>query len=199
MNFNVNSISPSFRALYMVEGTGREVINYGDDIKTQYELSNSLPDCIEMDDYIKDFDLLYLTGLYGEEQSYAKLLVATNEDCDAISNWDDKYVKPYKVSDIVDPDKGINWGKLGELLQYASQKYEEHANAVAEYEYSLRDDNALLDFIAKNNTKASELLQQIKEFTSKTIQTFKFKDVMEAIKEGRFNIATGEMKPKIKP
>jgi hypothetical protein len=187
--------------MYVVEGTGKEVKEYEDNIYNHYQLSNGLPDCIKMDDGIKDFDLIYLTGLYGDEQKLAKLLIATNEDCNVITEWDNKYIKPKscKITDIWNPANGINFDKIAELTKRALQEIDAYENVMAEYEYSQNDDNALLDFIEKNNAKASEILQQIKEFTSKTIQSFKFKDVMEAIKEGRFNIATGEMKPKIKP
>ena len=209
MNFSVNNYSPAFKGIYVVEGTGKEVKEFEEMIREHYEFSQQVPENINMEDRISNRKFLSISGLYGDEQPCAKLLVTTNEDCHVIWSWDRKYNKPIRCPHVSSPfidspykrqkQKKLEQEQMSEIIAYTKKMISECNDKMAEYNYAMRDgEDALLDFIEKINKESATILEQLKEFTPKKIKIFKFKDLMQAIKEDRFNIATGKMKTKIK-
>ena len=175
----INSVSakviPSFKGIYVVEGKGRDVAEFDEMMCDLNLLDKSSP--LKLQTSINDYNSLYITGLYGDEQPCAQLLVTTNEDTKALANWHRKYT--------AEDDFFVK--TLEEKISFLEDK-------INEYTETETDTDKEIDFVLKRKKEAMAILEQMKEFTAKKIETFKFADVMKGFMEGTFCIMEGKFK-----
>ena len=134
-------------------------------------------------------------------QKNTQYLIATNEHYTNVINWNKKYLPSQQTTLMKSPYVGqpVNWR---EMIRITEEKIAEIQQKMAPYKHAKEcekngNNDPMSDFLIDSYLQAKERLQQFKETATVAMDEIKELDVCEvlqAIKEKRFNFITGEMK-----
>lgn len=208
----VNSISQqSFRGLYIIKGTGRDVS------KATYEICRRSSSPIMqrfLQDQAAQEGLVYkakdliselgsityhsLTGYYGESQPLVQNIIATNNDCNIVDNFCEKFYSLEFLNEI----DAFDSKSIKTLAQTLINIQEKENRDMARYEFANLKCNEgnptpLTDFILEKAIQAKKTLANMlapygkKE---KDIEFLEARTVLNALEQDMFDCVNGTYK-----
>lgn len=196
------STSNSFKGLYIIKGTGREVSEAMAKIskKSQNNVSKEvLKEKTHLD--LKGCYTEMLTGIFGKKQPLAQILVATNDDVQIIENY---YSKLFGI------DLNTNIDELDEVhatifRNRVEKFFKKNLENFVEYNQAQKkcteqgDASSLSSFIVKQAVQAKKKLTELLTpygINESNIKTLNATNVLEAIENESFDYVNGNIAKK---
>lgn len=219
---SVNNNQPSFQGMYVIKGSAKGVDKASEMIYERCgSESKKLLDRIDAQffgkkqpDYVEGFEninTLYLAPVYGKNQPQVHKLFATNEHVPNICNW---YMTmlPHEKDPVAEKMKAVKIHKTpygtfveGDIrgiingLKGKIQKIVEEIAPYREAEDAAKrgDMDKMSDFLIEYMKKIKQRMQEVRELATVPYEEPKVlnaKEVIAAIRDGRFDFVTGEIK-----
>lgn len=217
----VNNNQPSFQGMYILKGKAKTVDRASqlisercfDEIRVIHNRIRNQLTGEGIPEYVReftDYNTLNLVPIYSENQPMVHKLIATNEHVPNICNWyeimnpyekDQLLVKMEEVRVIQTPNGTRVEGDIGGIikgLQAKIQKIQQKMAPYLEAERAAQNGNMdkLSDFLIDCMQQIKQRLQEVRDLATVPYdepKVLKAKEVINAIKENRFNFVTGEI------
>ena len=196
MNISINDQSlntyrktPSFQANYIVKGSADDIHRFH-----QYVIN-----------YPEEICHINIIPEYSKDMPYMEVLFSTRDDREKLSAYSLKFFEDVlsdyqKVSQMInssmEEDNSQEDEKIVQMLEYSLDKYEQKQDELmAPYIQAQRAGrDAMNDFMIDEFFRAGEKVVEIlgKEEASK-VQKLDVKEVLKAVKEGRFDFINGKI------
>ena len=200
-----HSTSNSFKGLYIIKGTGREVNTVISKINkkcsnknTACKIGDKIEKTSESNNTIKDFKKCYtekLTGIYGDKQPIAHVLIATNDDIKIIENYYSKLLGISLDTNMEEMDEV----HLTIFKNRVNKFFKTNLNNFVEYQKAQKkciehgDASSLASFTIKQVVQAKKKLAEILSLgqIKDDVKTLRANEVLEAINNNSFDFNTG--------
>ena len=217
----VNNNQPSFQGMYILKGKAKTVDRVSqlisercfDEIRVIHNRIRNQLTGEQIPEYVReftDYNTLNLVPIYSENQPMVHKLIATNEHVPNICNWyeimnpyekDQLLVKIEEVRVIQTPNGTRVEGDIGGIikgLQAKIQKIQQKMAPYLEAERAAQNGNMdkLSDFLIDSMQQIKQRLQEVRDLATVPYdepKVLKAKEVINAIKENRFDFVTGEI------
>ena len=218
----VNNNQPSFQGMYILKGKAKTVNkahrmiidNCGGKYAELREfVANYCGKTVEEKPYVgfNNIESLNLVNIYSDNQPMVHKLIATNEHVPNIVNWNLTMLPPQEdiMVELMEEPKafmspcGTNVdekgrGLLNHLYSQIKMLHEEMAPYIEAERAAQRGNmDKISDFLIDSMQQLKQRLQEVRDLATVPYSEPKVliaKDVINAIKENRFNFITGEIK-----
>ena len=218
---NVNNNQPSFQGMYVLKGKAKTVRiakemiidRCGGCFQIGRENMAKILGKEVQKPYVgfNDIETLNLVPIYSDSQSLVHQLVATNEHVPNVVNWyktmlsgekDPLVKKIEQVKVFKTPNGTIVEGDIGGIIKGLQAKMKMVSEKIAPYQEAERaaqngNMDKMSDFLIDAMQQVKQRLQEVRDLATVPYsepKVLKAKEVIDAIKNGRFDFITGEIK-----